>query len=262
MANVLKMALQQASVALWRHGWSFRRIADELGLHRQTVSRYMRLEADTARGQVKAPPKRHKVTAGRHGADGPEPAKVTAGNPATRSRCEPLPALINGSTPPRNVRRGITFSPQGNRVFDELTVKENLQIGGYHLPRKELPPRIEEVLDFFPVLRERLRQRAGKLSGGEQQMLAVARALVPRPKLLMLDEPSLGLQPNLVNAVFEKVAQINREQGVTVLIVEQKVRQVLAISHRVYALKLGEVSFAGEPADLADNTDRLRDLFL
>jgi len=168
----------------------------------------------------------------------------------------------NGSTPAQNVTRGMTFCPQGNRVFDELTVKENLEIGGYQLPRKDLKGRIEEVLGVFPVLRDRLKQEAGRLSGGEQQMLAVARALVPRPKLLMLDEPSLGLAPNLVKSVFEQVVRINREAGVTILIVEQKVRDVLAITRRVYSLKLGRIAFGGRSEDLRDDKDRLRKLFL
>lgn len=171
-------------------------------------------------------------------------------------------SLINGSTPAQNVARGITFAPQGNRVFDELTVMENLEIGGYQLPRRELPGRIEEVFELFAVLKERARQNAGKLSGGEQQMLAFARALVPKPKLLMLDEPSLGLQPDLVRGVFDKVSQINREAGVSVLIVEQKVRDVLGICDRVYSLKLGKVAFAGHPEELKEAPEKLRDLFL
>lgn len=169
---------------------------------------------------------------------------------------------LNGSTPAKNVARGITFCPQGNRVFDELTVLENLEIGGYQLSKKDLKGRIEEVLTFFPVLRERLKQDAGRLSGGEQQMLSVARALVPRPTLLMLDEPSLGLAPNLVKAVFDQMTRVNRETGVAILIVEQKVRDVLAISQRVYSLRLGRVAFMGLPASLEEDKDKLRDLFL
>ena len=168
----------------------------------------------------------------------------------------------NGSTPARNVARGITFAPQGNRVFDELSVMENLEIGGFQLPRKELKPRIDAVLAMFPILRERARQNAGKLSGGEQQMLAVARALVPKPKLLMLDEPSLGLSPNVMKSVFSKICQINRESGTAILIVEQKVRRVLEICHRVYSIKLGKIAFAGRPEELLDNPDRLKQLFL
>ena len=170
--------------------------------------------------------------------------------------------LTDSSTPAKNVARGITFCPQGNRVFDELSVKENLQIGGFQLPSRDLAERIDEALVLFPVLRDRLKQRASKLSGGEQQMLAIARALVPKPKLLMLDEPSLGLSPNLVTAVFETIIRINREIGVAVLIVEQKVREVLNVAHRVYSLKLGRVAFAGPATDLRGNNDRLRDLFL
>ena len=167
----------------------------------------------------------------------------------------------NGSTPAQNVARGMTFCPQGNRVFDELTVKENLEIGGYQIPRKNLKGRIEEVLGVFPVLRDRLKQEAGRLSGGEQQMLAVARALVPRPRLLMLDEPSLGLAPNLVSAVFKKVEELNWQTGVAILIVEQKVREVMKIAHRVYGMRLGMIALAGPPAEVTAS-ENLKRLFL
>jgi len=169
---------------------------------------------------------------------------------------------VNGSTPAQSVARGVTFCPQGNRVFDEMSVLENLEIGGYQLPKNDLKGRIDEVLALFPVLKERLRQGAGRLSGGEQQMLSVARALVPNPKMLMLDEPSLGLAPNLAKAVFDQVARISRETDVAILIVEQKVRDVLAISQQVYSLKLGRVAFTGSPARLKEDKDKLRDLFL
>jgi len=131
--------------------------------------------------------------------------------------------LLNGSTPAKNVRRGITFAPQGNRVFPDMTVMENLEISGYHMVKKELRTRIEHVIGMFPILRERPRQAAGKLSGGEQQMLALARALIPKPKLLMLDEPSLGLSPNIVKDVFERIQTISHETDISILIVEQKV---------------------------------------
>ncbi len=169
---------------------------------------------------------------------------------------------ITGSTPAKNVSRGMTFCPQGNRVFDELSVKENLEIGGFRLPRKELRPRIEEILKIFPSLRDRLRQNAGTLSGGEQQMLAVARALIPRPKLLMLDEPSLGLAPGLLDDVFQTISRVAEEQGISILIVEQKVRKVLGLSSRVYAMKLGRVAFAGSSDGLKEDTARLKDIFL
>lgn len=168
---------------------------------------------------------------------------------------------LNGSTPARNVKRGITFCPQGNRVFDELTVSENLQIGGIHLKKKELTPRIDEVLQLFPPLKDRLKQNAGTLSGGEQQMLALGRALIPRPRLLLLDEPSLGLSPSLLSTAFDRIQQINTERGTTILIVEQKVRKVLTICHRVYGIKLGKSVFSGPPSDLENDTE-LRKVFL
>jgi len=171
-------------------------------------------------------------------------------------------SAINGSSPAQNVSRGITFAPQGNRVFDDMTVMENLEIGGFRLHRKELRDRISQVIQLFPILKERARQDAGKLSGGEQQMLALARALVPKPKLLMLDEPSLGLSPSLVRAVFKKISELNSETGVTILIVEQKVREALEICNRVYSMKLGKVVFEGKPDDLKHDTEKLRELFL
>ena len=169
---------------------------------------------------------------------------------------------LNGSSPAMNISRGITFAPQGNRVFDELTVQENLETSGFHMQKSELCNRIEEVLNLFPILRERIQQEAGKLSGGEQQMLALARALIPKPKLLMLDEPSLGLSHSLVKTVFEKIVEINRETKTTILIVEQKVREVLEICSRVYSLKLGKVAFAGSPDEIKSNKPKLRELFL
>jgi branched-chain amino acid transport system ATP-binding protein len=170
--------------------------------------------------------------------------------------------VLNGSTPAQNVARGITFAPQGNRVFDELTVMENLEIGGFMLQKKQLKNRIQEVIKLFPILGERMKQDAGKLSGGEQQMLALARALIPKPKLLMLDEPSLGLSPNLVKTVFEKIIEINQKTNVAILIVEQKVREVLNICHRVYSIKLGKVAFTGPPEELKGNKEKLKQLFL
>jgi len=170
--------------------------------------------------------------------------------------------MINGSTPARNVARGLTFAPQGSRVFADLTVRENLEIGGFQLPRNQLKDRISLMLQMFPVLHERLGQDAGKLSGGEQQMLALARALVPNPKLLMLDEPSLGLSPNFVSAVFEKIIELNKMTGVTVLIVEQKVREVLEICDRIYSIKLGKVAFGGIPNKLKEDKAKLKQLFL
>lgn len=168
---------------------------------------------------------------------------------------------INGSTPAKNVKRGITFCPQGNRVFNELSVIENLQIGGIHLKKKELVDRIDNILQLFPMLKTRLKQNAGTLSGGEQQMLALGRALIPRPKLLLLDEPSLGLSPALISDAFERIQQVNKELGTAVLIVEQKVRKVLKICHRVYGVKLGKIAFDGQPEALMEHKE-LRNVFL
>jgi len=169
---------------------------------------------------------------------------------------------LNGAKPAQNVSRGIAFAPQGNRVFHDLTVLENLEIGGFQLPRREANERIAQMLEIFPLLKERARQDASTLSGGEQQMLSLARALVPKPKLLMLDEPSLGLSPNLVGMVFEKISEINHETKVSILVVEQKVREVLEICDKVYSLKLGKVAFEGSPEELKDNKAKLKQLFL
>jgi len=168
---------------------------------------------------------------------------------------------INGSTPAENVTRGITFAPQGNRVFHGLTVLENLEAGGFHLANNDLKGRVEEIFALFPVLERRARQLASKLSGGEQQMLAVARALIPRPKLLMLDEPSLGLAPNLVAAVLDRVCEINQNTGIAVLIVEQKVRESLRIAHRAYGLRLCTVVLEGSPS-VVSSPENLHQLFL
>lgn len=169
---------------------------------------------------------------------------------------------INGNEPPENLKLGISFCPQGNRVFDELSVKENLEIGGYILKKDKAKTRIDEVLEIFPALKERLKQDAGTLSGGEQQMLAVARALIPEPKLLLLDEPSLGLAPNLVKDMLEKFVEINKKLGISLLVVEQKVNAALRISDRVYSLKLGRLLFDGKPGELIGNKEKLKELFL
>ena len=169
---------------------------------------------------------------------------------------------LNGNEPPENLKQGISYCPQGNRVFDDLSVKENLEIGGYILKKKKVNERIEEVLNIFPVLKERINQGAGSLSGGEQQMLAVARALIPEPKLLLLDEPSLGLAPNLVKDLLDKFVELNQKIGITILIVEQKVKDVLAISNRTYGFKLGRIAYDGLSKELIENKELLKELFL
>lgn len=166
------------------------------------------------------------------------------------------------TSPAYRVHRGITFCTQGRRVFGDLSVTENLEIGGYNLRKDELIGRINDVLELFPAIRSRRRQKAGSLSGGEQQQLAIARALITRPKLLLLDEPSLGLSPNLVGTVFEKIIEIGHMHDVSILIVEQKVREVLGICNRVYSMKLGKIAFEGPPDNLKNDKTKLKQLFL
>ncbi len=168
---------------------------------------------------------------------------------------------IQNEKPSDNVIRGIGFVPQGNRVFTELKVIENLEIGGHFFAKDKLQQRIEETFDFFPILKERKSQLAGSLSGGEKQMLSLGRAFVARPKLLLLDEPSLGLSPKLLKSVMAKIKGINEKLGTTILIVEQKVKEVLSISDRVYVFKLGKVVFQGTSDELLNKGD-MRKLYL
>ncbi|HEY6098984.1 MAG TPA: ABC transporter ATP-binding protein [Anaeromyxobacter sp.] len=152
------------------------------------------------------------------------------------------------------VRRGIAHVPEGRRIFKRLTVRENLMMGAF--PRRDdgIAADLERALSLFPVLRQRLGQVGGTLSGGEQQMLAVGRALMASPRLLLLDEPSMGLSPVLVERIFETIADINR-QGTTILLVEQNAAMALAIAHRGYVLETGAIALAGTAAELAENPD-------
>jgi branched-chain amino acid transport system ATP-binding protein len=147
--------------------------------------------------------------------------------------------------PHQVVAAGISHCPEGRRVFYDLTVRENLLMGGYLLNRLELKERLEWVIGTFPRLGERLGQSGGTLSGGEQQMLAIGRALMSRPKLLMLDEPSLGLAPLMVEKIFETIVALNRN-GLTVLLVEQNAHAALEISRHAYVLETGRVTLEGE----------------
>jgi branched-chain amino acid transport system ATP-binding protein len=167
------------------------------------------------------------------------------------------------SPKPRELlRSGIAYVPQGNRVFTNLTVQENLEMGGTMLPNKQaMKAGMERVFALFPALKERLKQRAGTLSGGEKQMLALGNALILAPKLLLLDEPSLGLATPLVSQALGRIQQISKDAGMTVVIVEQKVREVLKIARRVYVLRTGQISFAG-PADALGDDAKLRVVYL
>lgn len=170
---------------------------------------------------------------------------------------------IDKRKPSQNVRDGLSFLLQGNRVFDELSVRENLEMGGYILKEnKLLLERIENVLELFPKLEQRQQQNAGSLSGGEKQMLALGITLMLKPVLLMMDEPSLGLAPQNLRELFENLKQINQKLGITLLVVEQKVRQILEVADRAYVLKLGKVSFQGSAQELRNNTELLKQTFL
>lgn len=157
---------------------------------------------------------------------------------------------LNGVPTSERVRMGISIVPEARRVFGPLTVRENLELGGYvRRDRKALVGDLERVLTLFPRLRERLGQLAGTLSGGEQQMLAMARALMARPRLLCMDEPSMGLAPKFVQAVFDLIQVVN-QQGTTIFVVEQNANMALSIAHRGYVLQAGEIVLSGQASSL------------
>jgi branched-chain amino acid transport system ATP-binding protein len=149
------------------------------------------------------------------------------------------------------VHRGISFVPQGRRVFKHLTVYENIEIGGWSVPSaKERKERMENVLDLFPALRAKLKAKSGTLSGGQQQMLAIARGLMTDPKILLLDEPSLGLAPKIVKEVFAKVKEINERRKMAIIVVEHNLKSLLEITTRAYVLDKGKVYAEGKPHDI------------
>ncbi len=157
---------------------------------------------------------------------------------------------LSRDTPDRIVRRGVGHSPEGRRVFARMTVRENLELGAYtRSSASEIAHDFDRVLTIFPRLKERIAQKSGTLSGGEQQMLAMARALMSRPKLLMLDEPSLGLSPILVQTIFGVIREINTS-GTTVLLIEQNARQALSIATRGYVLEVGRIVHEDTAANL------------
>ena len=160
----------------------------------------------------------------------------------------------------RVVEKGLAQVPEGRRIFLQMSVQENLEMGAYTQPGKNIDEDLEKVYQLFPRMQERRRQIAGTLSGGEQQMLAMGRALMSRPKLLMLDEPSMGLAPILVEQVFEIIRQMHAA-GTTILLVEQNARMALSIAHRAYVLETGTVSMSGDAYALAED-DRVRKAYL
>jgi branched-chain amino acid transport system ATP-binding protein len=172
-----------------------------------------------------------------------------------RGRIEYNGASLLGLTPEAVVRRGVAPVMEGRRIFPALTVEENLRLGAaIRSDRDGIRADIERWCQFFPILGERLQQPAGNLSGGQQQMLAVARALMSRPKLLLMDEPSLGLSPKLVSEVFALIAEL-RGLGVTILLIEQNVRMTLEIVDRVYLVNTGRVEFSGTPDEIRLHAD-------
>jgi branched-chain amino acid transport system ATP-binding protein len=164
---------------------------------------------------------------------------------------------ITKFSPEKILTLGIATVPENRDIFPDLSVKENLILGGYINRKKNniLQDTIEEVYNLFPILSERNSQVAGTLSGGEQQMLAIGRALMSKPKILLLDEPSLGLAPTIVEKIYEHIEQLKKDTNLTILLVEQHAMKALSIADRVYFLRLGEIVSSGKASDLKEKTD-------
>ena len=160
----------------------------------------------------------------------------------------------------RIVSRGMALCPEGRRVFQQMTVRENLEMGGFTRPKEEIPASLEDVFMRFPRLKEREKQVAGTLSGGEQQMLAMGRALMSKPKLLMLDEPSMGLAPILVEQIFDIIKELH-QSGTTILLVEQNAQMALSIADRAYVLGTGRITISGSAQEVLSD-DRVRAAYL
>lgn len=161
----------------------------------------------------------------------------------------------------QNVQNGMGFIPQGSQVFTEMTVLENLEMGGYFIKDKqEFQNRLKQMFELFPFLKERKKEDAGNLSGGEQQQLSFVRALMASPQLILMDEPSLGLSPQLVHQSMKKIVELNEKFGITILIVEQKVKELMKVCHRAYALRMGKIVFEGVANDFKDEV--MKSIFL
>jgi branched-chain amino acid transport system ATP-binding protein len=161
---------------------------------------------------------------------------------------------IEEASPPEIVKHGVVHVPEGRKLFPEMAVIDNLLMGAYTITQSERPQRLERVFNVFPVLKERQKQIAGTLSGGEQQMVAIGRGMMAGPKLLMLDEPSLGLAPLLVEEVFGVITEINR-LGVTILLVEQNTQHALTLAHRGFVMELGRIALSGSGSELLANSN-------
>lgn len=163
--------------------------------------------------------------------------------------------LLSGFAPHEIVRRGIVQVPEGRRLFDKLTVEENLLMGGYSRPAGEVSAGLDQVFALFPAVKQHRTRVSGYLSGGQQQMVAIGRALMARPRLLLLDEPSLGLAPQIIAEIFEAIRRLRDEQGVTVLLVEQNAQLALSVANYGYIMERGRVVLDGEPDKLLSNED-------
>lgn len=190
---------------------------------------------------------------GRNGAGKSTLLNTISGIVKTRSGEILLDGKQIPSAPHKVVREGIVQVPEGRRIFPSLTINENLIMGGYLASSSEIEERRENVFSLFPVLKERINQQSGTLSGGEQQMLAMGRGLMANPKILLLDEPSLGLAPILFRQVFEMIEVCNIESKMTIILVEQNARMALKMSHYAYVLEDGKIVFEGSGKDLLDD---------
>lgn len=167
---------------------------------------------------------------------------------------------LKGVAPHKIVEHGLAQVPEGRHIFQQMTVEENLQMGAYTQPNSTIEPGIADVYERFPRLKERRRQIAGTLSGGEQQMLAMGRALMSHPKTILMDEPSMGLSPKLVKEIFSIIRKLH-EQGITILLVEQNAKMALSIADRAYVLETGRITMEGDAKELLNN-EQVRKAYL
>ncbi len=187
---------------------------------------------------------------------------ITGLQPLTEGKIFYQGNRLDGTSPDEIVKNGIAMVPEGRRVFPYMSVKDNLMMGAFtRTDKADIARTLEMVLGRFSRLKERYSQSAGTLSGGEQQMMVIGRALMAKPKLLLLDEPSLGIAPKLIQDIARSIVEINRDEKVSVLLVEQNSRMALRISHRAYAMATGAVALSGQSAELLKD-DRIKKLYL